>query len=256
MRLAGQFLFATLMMPVGAHAQGAVIETMDDLAGRPGPPGFRGQLPAQVSLAASLPAPRDQGIAQSCTSWAGVYAAGSQALRRSGLGPTLTLSPSFTYNQATRDPYCREGTTISHTLDILRDVGSLPIEEFAYDAGWCGRLPTDDELKRAAKYKIKGWSHFDGTNIEAVKAQLARGVPVIFDIPMSNELQNLKGDTVFNGPLVPSGGGHALIAVGYDDDRKAFRIQNSWSRKWADGGYAWFSYDFWAENVHVGFVVD
>jgi len=256
MRWVGLFLLAMLILPSGAHAQGAVIETMNDLVGRPEPPGFRGPLPAQVSLAASLPAPRDQGIAQSSTSWAAVYAAGSQALRRAGLGPTLTLSPSFTYNQATHDPYCREGTTISHTLDILRDVGSLPIEEYAYDAGWCGRLPTDDERQRAAKYKIKGWSHFDGSNVEAVKAQLARGVPVIFDILMNDDLPNLKGDAVFNGPVLSSGSGHALIAVGYDDSRKAFRIQNSWSRKWADGGYAWFSYDYWTKAVHVGFVVD
>jgi C1A family cysteine protease len=256
MRPAALLLVAMLILPQCALAQGAIIETMEELAGRPEPPGFRGALPAQVSLAASLPPPRDQGVAGTCTSWAATYAAASQALRRAGLGPSLKLSPSFTYNQAARDPYCRAGTNTSRTLDLLRDVGALPIEEFVYDAGWCGRMPTEAELQRAAKYKIKGWSRFDATNVEAVKTQLARGVPVVFDILMSEQLKSFKGDAVLNGPLVPSGGGHTLLAVGYDDERKAFRIQNSWGRQWGDGGYAWFSYDFWASNVHVGYVVD
>ena len=256
MRYAALFFLAALLAPACAHAQGAIIETMEELQGRPEPPGFRGPLPGQVDLAASLPPPRDQGIAGSCVSWAATYAAASQALRRAGLGPTLKLSPSFTYNQVSHDPYCRTGTNVSRTLDLLRDVGALPIEDYAYNAGWCGRLPTDAELQRAAKYRIKGWSHFDATKIEAVKAQLARGVPVIFDVLMGDAIWDVKGDAVLSGPLVPSGGGHALIAVGYDDARKAFRIQNSWSRKWADGGYAWFSYDFWAANVHVGYVID
>jgi C1A family cysteine protease len=47
-----------------------------------------------------------------------------------------------------------------------------------------------------------------------------------------------------------------MTAIGYDDNRAAFRIQNSWGRKWGDGGYAWLGYDFWAHNTHVGYVID
>jgi C1A family cysteine protease len=55
---------------------------------------------------------------------------------------------------------------------------------------------------------------------------------------------------------VAKGFGHALVAVGYDDARKAFQVQNSWGRKWADGGYGWLSYGFWSRNVKVSLVVD
>ena len=52
------------------------------------------------------------------------------------------------------------------------------------------------------------------------------------------------------------GGGHAMIAVGYDDTRKAFRIQNSWGRGFGEGGYSWLGYDFWARNTEVGYVIN
>jgi hypothetical protein len=45
-------------------------------------PGFRGALPTNVDLSATLPAPGDQGQSGSCTSWAVTYGAASQALRR------------------------------------------------------------------------------------------------------------------------------------------------------------------------------
>jgi hypothetical protein len=242
--------------PAAAHAQGAIIQSLEDLQDRPEPPGFRGVLPAQVDLAATVPTPRAQGRAGSCASFAATYAVASQALRRAGLGPTLELSPAFTYNSLSRDPYCRVGLATAQVLDQLRNVGALPLEEFAYDSGWCGRLPTEAELQRAAKYRIKGWSKFDARNVEAVKAQLARGVPVIFDLMMNDELVALKGDAIFDGPVAKSGPGHAMAAIGYDDSRKAFRIENSWGRAWADGGYGWLSYDFWTASVHVGYVID
>ncbi len=253
--IAGALLLVSLP-PLPARAQGAIIETLDDLRNVPEPPAFRGTLPAHIDLSSTMPPPGNQGPTGSCTSWAVTYAAASQAERRAGLGPSLKLSPSFTYNKVSRDSICLVGTLASATLDMLRDVGALPFEEYVFDGGWCGRLPTDAEVQRAAKYRITGWSKFDASKIEDVKAQLARGVPVVFDVYTNEQFSKLKGDGVFDFPGVMNGSGHAMIAVGYDDARKAFRIQNSWGRIFGDGGYAWLSYDFWARNTHVGYVID
>jgi hypothetical protein len=260
MRRAWMFLPVVLLaasLPFGsARAQGAIIETLDDLANVPAAPGFRGALPPRVDLTANIPPPASQGSSGSCVSWAVTYAAASQAERRAGLGATLKLSPSFTYNKLARDPICIVGTTQSATLDMLRDVGALPFEEFVFDGGWCGRLPTDAELQRAAKYRIKGWSVLDARKIEDVKSQLARGVPVIYDMRPNDQFQHFKGDAVLDIPGRMDGTGHAMIAVGYDDGRKAFRVQNSWGRSWGEGGYAWLGYEFWARNTQVGYVID
>jgi C1A family cysteine protease len=52
-------------------------------------------------------------------------------------------------------------------------------------------------------------------------------------------------------------GGHAVVAAGYDDDRRiqnsapgceptigAILIRNSWGPAWGDGGYGWLPYDY------------
>jgi hypothetical protein len=244
-------------LPLPAYAQGAIVETLDDVKDVPEAPVFRAALPPSVDLSATLPAPGDQGSSGSCTSWGVTYGAASQALRRAGLGSTLRLSPSFTYNKVGQDPICQRGTAASATLNMLRDVGALPFEKYVFDAGWCGRQPTAAELAEAAKYRIKGWTKIsDAKKIEDVKAQLARGVPVIFDMRVTAPFEQFKGSTVLDIPGVMNGTGHTMLAIGYDDSRKAFRIQNSWGRKWGEGGYAWLSYEFWSRNAGLGYVID
>ena len=39
-------------------------------------------------------------------------------------------------------------------------------------------------------------------------------------------------------------GGHAVVAVGYDDETKRFIVRNSWSNKWGQKGYFTMPYDY------------
>lgn len=249
--------FALLLIaPVAAFAQGAIIETLESLRDAAGPPAFRGTLPPQFDISGTLPPPRSQSSTLSCVSWAATYAAASQAARRSGRTGDVVLSPAYTYNQVAHDQYCRTTTTISATLQLLRDTGAVPIEDFAFDAGWCGRQPTAGEREVAKAWRIRGWSRFDAKDIIAVKSQVARGTPVIFAIRSGPRLSAHRGGGVLDTVEETPGIGHAMVVVGYDDERKAFRIQNSWGREWGDGGYAWYAYDLWRRTVQVGFVID
>ena len=56
-------------------------------------------------------------------------------------------------------------------------------------------------------------------------------------------------------------GGHAVVAVGYDDKKKiknplcgtatkgALLIRNSWGTSWGDGGYGWLPYDYVSKGL-------
>ena len=39
-------------------------------------------------------------------------------------------------------------------------------------------------------------------------------------------------------------GGHAVLAVGYDDSSATFQIRNSWGSDWGDGGYFTMPYSY------------
>jgi C1A family cysteine protease len=254
-RYAAAVLYLLLAPPQAAFAQGAILETLDSLRGVPEPEIYRGTLPDRVDLSPRLPTVRSQFSTGTCVSWAATYAAASFALRARGVDPSIILSPSFTYNQVSHDPWCKHGTTISATLNVLRDIGALPIEDFAFDGGWCGRLPTPIELERAKQFRIKSWAAFDTSSPDGVKQQLARGVPVIFATYWTQKMGQLRGEAVLNEDDIP-GEGHAMVVIGYDDAKGAFLIQNSGGMSWGNKGYGWFGYDFWKRNIHVGFVIE
>ena len=54
-------------------------------------------------------------------------------------------------------------------------------------------------------------------------------------------------------------GGHAVLAVGYDDEDHVFICRNSWGASWGDAGYFYMPYaylldsnlssDFWTINL-------
>lgn len=249
---AGVFFF---MSSQTVFAQGAILESLDELRGTGEPPIYRGTTPERVDISPKLPGVRSQFPSSSCVSWAATYAAASFALRARGVAPGVTLSPSFTYNQIVRDQWCGRGTSISTTLNLLRDTGALPIEEFAFDPGWCGRQPTGEELDRAKTFRIRSWAAFDALSLDKVKQQLTRGVPVIFATHWTRKMGALRGDAVLQEDDTP-GEGHAMVVVGYDDSKRAFLVQNSFGSSWGNKGYGWFGYDFWKRNVRVGYVIE
>jgi C1A family cysteine protease len=246
---------ALLALPHAALAQGALVETFDELRSAQAPAAFRGVAPERVDLSSKMPPARSQGSTSTCVSWAVTYAAGSFALRARDAASSLSLSPSFSYNQIARDQWCGAGTSISSTLNMLRDAGALPIEEFAFDGGWCGRQPTPTESERARQFRIKGWAAFNAAVVDNVKEQLARGAPVIFALRGTRKMFDLKGDAVLEEDDVP-GEGHAMVVVGYDDAKKAFLVQNSRGQSWGTKGLGWFGYEFWKRNAGSGFVIE
>jgi hypothetical protein len=83
-------------------------------------------------------------------------------------------------------------------------------------------------------------------NLEFLKKTIASRIPVILGIETDKEFMNwkdngiyqFKGDNIANEHKY-----HAILAVGYDDDRRAIRVLNSWGKNWKDAGLCWVSYD-------------
>jgi len=114
-------------------------------------------------------------------------------------------------------------------------------------------------LTLAAAAETLGWDYRFRTTLQT-SAEIEDGVlkgdliVVGGGDPTINSRQN-RGEAVFDADE-GNFAAHAMIAVGYDDAKNAFRIQNSWGRNWGDGGYAWFTYDFWKRSTQVAFVID
>jgi len=91
-----------------------------------------------------------------------------------------------------------------------------------------------------------------------VKRWIAAGVPSMFGFWgfSSFDDSDVLGGIPYPCPREEVQWGHAIVAVGYDDDLEitntrcnkttqgAFLIRNSWGTAWGDNGYGWMPYDY------------
>jgi C1A family cysteine protease len=198
-------------------------------------------LPVSVDLSGRLPLPGDQGGLGSCVAWAVAYARTFYVAQYEGRDPRQPAniaSPNYLYFLS-RANACDDGRNFNEVAAVLKK-GALSLADYPY-ATTCTTLPVS-VVAKASDFQVLGIRGVDMASPEDIKGQIARGNPVLFSF--NAVFDNFRGDGIYNQPIRNSdAGGHAMILVGYDDVRQAFRLLNSWGRSWGDGGYAWIAYD-------------
>jgi C1A family cysteine protease len=103
--------------------------------------------------------------------------------------------------------------------------------------------------------------------LDSVKEFLAAGIPAMFGFwgfPSFDDGAQ-PGDIPFPCPGENAEWGHAIVAVGYDDDREvtntrcnqtetgALFIRNSWGTGWGEQGYGWMPYEYVRRGLATDF---
>ena len=219
-------------------------------------------LPSKVDLSPSFPPIEDQEDIGSCTAnaAAGLY----EYFERKAYGKHIDTSRLFIY-KTTRDLLGLTGDTgayLRSTMEALVLLGAPPENYWPYDTTQFDAEPPAFVYALGSKFTATKYFRLDsngapGTQVlENIRRFLAAGFPSMFGFPVYYEF-----DHPLPGALVgfPSGagyrGGHAIDAVGYDDnlmingDRGALRVRNSWGTNWGDNGYGWMSYRYVTEGL-------
>lgn len=222
---------------------------------------FSGTLPKRADLSEHMPTPGYQGRQNSCVAWVSAYALKTYQekieqrynLTRSGQPDMKKIfSPAFVYNQINQG---RDGgATLVDALNLLSGRGALSWSEMPYVIDNFTRLPSAKQLQSARRYRIAYWRQVNVADANEVKAHLNAGYPILIGAAVDDSLFKLKAGRVWERSSGKSLGGHAMIAVGYDDRRKAFKVMNSWGNRWADGGFGWINYRQFAKVVREGYV--
>lgn len=98
------------------------------------------------------------------------------------------------------------------------------------------------------RYSIStwGWVGFGYATVQQIKNALCQFGPVATTIHATNLFKNYTGG-VFQqkanstyGPVPTIN--HAVVIVGWDDAKGAWRVRNSWGTGWGESGYAWVKY--------------
>ncbi len=215
--------------------------------------GYKNQLPSRVSLEKYCPPRLNQGAQGSCVGWSSSYAARTiQQSVATGKSPKeVAFSPSSLYNQI-KLPNC-QGAYIHDAMEVMQKRGVLPFNEFKYNQYDCDRTPSNTQMSRASQYRTRGferlWENEGGTDILAIKQNIAQGAPVVVGMLVGGSFMNaMQGRKMWKPTAsdrrMQGFGGHAMCVMGYDDNLKggALQIMNSWGERWGDRGFCWITY--------------
>lgn len=211
-----------------------------------------GTLPAKVDLSKWFPVPGNQGTQSSCVGWAVAYGLKSyqEAIERKQTPSSLSkvYSPSFVYNQIKLNS-CGGGSYISDALTLLKKGGVASLESFPYFENNCTNMPSEAIKNQAKDFAIADWRRVNTQDDVEIKSQLNAGFPIVIGMMIDDGFQNLRMNQIYHGPSGKEKGGHAMVVVGYDDNKEAYKLFNSWGTDWGTSGFGWVSYNAFKNRV-------
>ncbi len=237
------------------------------------PPLFDAPRPGSVDLSVDCAPIADQGTWGSCTAFAVGNGAYNYELNflYGNLGWDLTdtamqVSPKFLYVESgfwqgfpPSGDYGRYTDLVAYGLSQhgVASEANAPYD-LIYDNDWSAEALADAALLKSDGYFYVPCSSASGlASVKHVLANLRH--PVFLSTQLDYGFLDYQPGDVwhYQGPSI---GGHAMLIVGYDDNKQAFKVRNSWSEDWGDAGYLWMSYDSFSNPnnyyVECGFMTD
>ena len=156
------------------------------------------------------------------------------------------------------------GAYLRDTMKAMVLFGVPPESYWAYDTAKFDDEPTAFLYSLASNYKSIKYFKLDppgtppATVLSNIKTQIAAGFPSMFGFTVYSSISNaaeipfpVKGNTIL--------GGHAILAVGFDDNKLigtqkgALLIRNSWGTSWGSSGYGWLPFAYVLQGLAVDF---
>jgi C1A family cysteine protease len=216
----------------------------------------------------------DQGELGSCT--ANAASGVLEYFEIQSSGSYTPASRRFIY-KATRNFLGLHGDTgayLRSTMGALALFGAPPEKFWTYDVKNFDDEPPAFCYAFAGNYQALVYYRLDppGINLNElltdIKASLAAGLPAMFGFPVYSSIKQATGGNIpFPSSRESVLGGHAVVVVGYDDNRVvtnplnnestkgALIIRNSWGASWGDNGYGYMPYDYVTEGLADDFWV-
>jgi C1A family cysteine protease len=206
-------------------------------------------LPDQVDLRGQCPEVYDQGQLGSCT--ANAIGAGLEfdQIKQKQASP-FTPSRLFIYFNERQI----EGTVDSDSGAQIRDgvksvaqQGACKETTWPYDIDKFRDQPPKEGYAEAEEHQAIRYLRLTQT-LNQLKGCLAEGFPFVFGFVVYEGFESPEvaksGHASMPRAKEQQLGGHAVLAVGYDEDNQWFIVRNSWGTKWGLDGYFTLPYPY------------
>jgi len=208
-------------------------------------------LPTQVDMTSKCPPVYDQGQLGSCT---GNSIAGAVQFEQLKLKiPDFPPSRVFIYYNERVIEHTVTSDAGAQIRDGIKSVAKLgvcaetlwPYSDQNTDPDPCpdcpyAKKPSANCFTEAKKTKVTVYQRLTPI-LNTLKGCLADGYPFVFGFTVYTSFEGPEvaktGIVPMPGPNEKVAGGHAVLAVGYDDTKQQFIVRNSWGTSWGRDGY-------------------
>lgn len=227
-------------------------------------PEILAKLPSSVDLTNQCPPVYDQSQLGSCTANAIAAAVEFDLMKQKAKNIFVPSRLFIYYNERVI-----EGTVASDSGAQIRDgiksvgkQGDCPEKLWPYDIAKFAVKPPANCYSKAKKYKAINYQRLV-QDLNQLKGCLYSGYPFVFGFTVYTSFESPQvtrtGHASMPAPGEKTIGGHAVMAVGYDDSSQWFVVRNSWGDGWGMKGYFTLPYaylldqnlssDFWTIRV-------
>jgi len=204
-------------------------------------------LPAKVDLSSYGPAIEDQGALGSCT--ANALTSAMEFLLNKDKKNFYHLSRLFLYyNERVIEGSVNydAGAMIRDGIKTMAKDGVCTEAIWPYIIGKFKTKPTPTAYKEAQNHQILTYARL--VSMLDFRSCLSSGFPVVFGFSVYESFESAQVEKTGVVPMPKRNerllGGHAVMAVGYNDSTKRLLVRNSWGTAWGQKGYFTLPYDF------------
>lgn len=196
---------------------------------------------------------RHQGVCGSC--WAftamAVFEASNLILNNSELDLSEQYMLDCAVDRYGRDAGSCNGGWYGKVFDYLSRKSAIEEDKAPYQgrSSICRSFP-------ATPYRVVAWGYVKRNagipSVDDMKRALCKYGPIAATVKVTPAFQAYVGGIFDEHARVgsPRDVNHGIVIVGWDDNKGAYLIKNSWGEEWGDDGYMWIEYG--CNNIGYG----